>query len=206
VNDIEFAEVLKIIDRTETELTYERGEIVLDFAFRMSNPNKWIREFRKKLIAYIKEFGETSQIWRNQQYSDLLSTTYRFLEKTDDNAGYFYYVNYGKKNDNLEYFYFSLVDEGFIDKKIGLVKFRKVFSGEPFTEKIEWKTHVNEVAYLIKSLINLDYIQCKPKRHWDITIKSFYNNQTPITNAATLRKSKIPKCRNKLDGIISTLR
>ena len=75
--------------------------------------------------------------------------------------------------DKLSNFRNALIDDGFIDKKISLTNFRKVFDNKIVEEKIIWKKAYTQLNYLIKTLFEESIITQDDDKKWIITANCF---------------------------------
>lgn len=113
--------------------------------------------------------------------------------------------DYNKKHNSLLDLKKSLMDKGFISKDTKLGVFKKIFSGKKISTRVVWIATHTDLGYFIKQLNNLELIKDKKQDHWIAVIKCFVDNNGNPFIRKTLRGSKIPAKKNKIDSALKTL-
>lgn len=90
-----------------------------------------------------------------------------------------------------------------VDTKIG--NFKKLFNLKGVDDKIIWLKYKNELAFFIKSIIDLESIEYEKDTHWDITVESFSNKKGESYIKDDLRNAHKPASAKKIKQIIKLL-
>ncbi len=103
-----------------------------------------------------------------------------------------YSSNYFDKNPSLfTSMYKKLKHEGFIHNDTKVSSFKKLFSGNPIIDKVNWVKDKNKLTYLISHLMSKGIIEDSKQNHWKITSLCFLLNGKQI-DFRKLRGQEVP--------------
>lgn len=104
---------------------------------------------------------------------------------------------YKFKNKNQEYIrelFDSLKSNNFIEKSTGYTDFRKIFSGDPVTNRVIWSGKISELHYFIELISKKDKsISDLKQHHWEVACKCFIWPDGSEIDRAKLKEQKNPK-------------